>query len=237
MAQVPIESPFTPASTAADVVKGIDLSSKVVIITGGDNGIGLEATKALLGAGATVIVPVRTPEKAAKNLEGLAVETFPLNLFDPQSIDQFAEHFLSSNRPLHILINNAGIMGAPLSCDSRGSESQFSTNHLGHFQLTARLWPALGKTNGARVVNLSSGAHLRFDVPEDWNFEQHPYDPMAAYGQSKTANILFTVGLERRAAQFGVHAFAISPGASMLTDLNRWFPKDEFFKFASSLGY
>jgi NAD(P)-dependent dehydrogenase (short-subunit alcohol dehydrogenase family) len=146
MVQVPIESPFTPASTAADVVKDIDLSSKIAIITGGYTGFGLEATKSLLAAGATVIVAIRTPEKAAKNLDGLAIETFPLNLLDPQSIDEFAEHFLTSNRPLHILINNAGIMAAPLIRDSRGYESQFSTNHLGHFQLTARLLACINQS-------------------------------------------------------------------------------------------
>jgi NAD(P)-dependent dehydrogenase (short-subunit alcohol dehydrogenase family) len=227
MTQSPIDSPFTPASTAADVVKGLDLSSKIAIVTGGYAGLGLEATKALLSAGATVVVSIRTAEKAAKNLEGLAVETFPCDLLDPKSIDAFADHFLASNRPLHILINNAGIMACPLRRDSRGYESQFSTNHLGHFQLTARLWPALAKAGGARVVNVSSGAHHSSDVIDDWNFEQRPYHPLMAYGQSKTANVLFAVGLEKRAAKYGVHAFALHPGIILTTDLSRWRSPEE----------
>jgi NAD(P)-dependent dehydrogenase (short-subunit alcohol dehydrogenase family) len=236
MTQVPIDSPFTPASTAVEVVKGLDLSSKIAIVTGGYIGLGLEATKALLSAGATVIVPIRTPEKATKSLEGLTVETFPLDLLDPQSINAFADHFLASNRPLHILINNAGIMASPLFRDSRGYEGQFSTNHLGHFQLTARLWPALVKAGDARVVNVSAALHVGSDIFDDWNFEHRPYDPLLAYGQSKTANILFAVGLEKRGARFGVHAFAVHPGVILSTELSRWKSPEENLKWSRQFG-
>jgi hypothetical protein len=156
MSQTPIDSGFGPANTASDVIKCINLTGKVAIVTGGYVGLGLETTQALLSAGATVIVGVRTPEKAAANLSGLSVETIPLDLTDPSSIDSFASTFLASSRPLHLLINNAAVMASPLLRDSRGYELQFATNHLGHFQLTARLWPALVKANGARVICVSS---------------------------------------------------------------------------------
>jgi NAD(P)-dependent dehydrogenase (short-subunit alcohol dehydrogenase family) len=222
MAQVPIESGFGPENTAADVVKGINLQGKVAIVTGGYVGLGLETTKALLSAGATVIVPVRTPEKAAANLAGLNVETAPLDLLDPASIDAFAAGFIASGRPLNILVNNAAIMASPLMRDARGYEAQFSTNHLGHFQLTARLWPALVKANGARVICLSSGGHWASPVVEDWNFQSREYEPWQAYGQSKTANILFALALDTRGRKFGVRAFSLHPGVILATELSRW---------------
>src|SRR6187402_838251 len=144
--QKPIGSGFNAKSTTADVINGIDLNGKIIIVTGGNVGIGLETTKAFIGAGATVIVLARNTEKAKRNLEGLSnVGIEKLDLSDPKSIDAFAEKFLASGRPLHLLINNAGIMWVPLRKDDRGFESQLATNHLGHFQLTARLWPALKK--------------------------------------------------------------------------------------------
>jgi NAD(P)-dependent dehydrogenase (short-subunit alcohol dehydrogenase family) len=230
MSQVPIDSGFGPANTAADVIKGIDLTGKFAIVTGGYVGLGLETTKTLLSAGATVIVPVRTPEKANVNLSGLNVEIGSLDLLDPASIDAFASNFLASGRPLHLLINNAAIMASPLLRDSRGYEAQFSTNHLGHFQLTARLWPALVKANGARVVCVSSLGHHYSSVEEDWNFTSRDYDPMLSYGQSKTANILFALELDSRGSKFGVHAFSVHPGGICTTDLGRWTPKEERMK-------
>jgi NAD(P)-dependent dehydrogenase (short-subunit alcohol dehydrogenase family) len=227
MSQVPIDSGFGPANTTADVIKGIDLTGKIAIVTGGYVGLGLETTKTLLSAGATVIVPVRTPEKASVNLSGLNVEIGSLDLLDPSSIDAFASNFLSSGRPLHILINNAAIMASPLLRDSRGYEAQFSTNHLGHFQLTARLWPALVKANGARVVSVSSLGHHRSGIEEDWNFTNRDYEPWASYGQSKTANILFALELDSRGSKFGVRAFSLHPGVIIGTDLGRWTPEEE----------
>jgi NAD(P)-dependent dehydrogenase (short-subunit alcohol dehydrogenase family) len=158
--QRPIGSGFKATSTAEDVIKGIDLSGKVVIVTGGNAGIGLETTKTLAYAGATVVVPARDVEKARKNLQGCKnVELEAMDLIDPKSIDTFAAKFLASGRPLHLLINNAGIMWVPLRRDSRGIESQLAVNYLGQFHLTPRLWAALKKANGARVVNLSSFGH------------------------------------------------------------------------------
>lgn len=212
--QHPINSGFGARSTARDVVSGLDLGGKVAIVTGGHAGIGLETTRALVEAGATVVVPARVPAKAAAALEGLPrVEPAELDLMDPASIDAFAGSFLASGRPLHLLINNAGIMATPLARDARGYESQFATNHLGHFQLTARLWPALAAARGARVVSVASLAHRGGPVSlDDPSFEHERYDRGRAYSRSKTANILFAVGLDRRGAPWGVRAFSVHPG-------------------------
>ncbi len=155
--QQAVGSGFDRNSTAEEVLNGVDLTGKIAVVTGGHSGLGLETTKVLASAGATVIVAARDIEKAKKNLSGIVnVELEPLELTDPGSIDAFAAKFLSSGRPLHLLFNNAGIMWVPLQRDSRGYESQFSTNHLGHFHLTAKLWPALKQAAGARVINTSS---------------------------------------------------------------------------------
>jgi NAD(P)-dependent dehydrogenase (short-subunit alcohol dehydrogenase family) len=228
--QKPIHSGFNASSTSNDVIKGIDLRGKIAIITGGYAGIGLETTKTLAEAGATVIVPVRDKEKAKKNLAGITnVEFETMDLMNPTSIDAFAEKFLASGRPLHLLINNAGIMWVPLRRDSRGYESQLATNHLGHFQLTARLWTALKKANGARVVTVSSFGHqfapFNFDDP---NFEQREYETLQGYGQSKTANNLFAVELDSRGTAFNVKAYSVHPGSVNGTDLGREAPMDLF---------
>jgi NAD(P)-dependent dehydrogenase (short-subunit alcohol dehydrogenase family) len=201
---------------------GLDLSGKIAIVTGGYSGVGLETTRALAEAGATVIVPARTPEKARVTIADIPrVELEELDLFDPTSIDAFAQRFLDSGRPLDILINNAGIMAPPLVRDARGYESQFATNHLGHFQLTARLWPALKQAGRTRVVSLSSTG-IRFGGVdfEDPNFEYREYDKWKAYAQSKSANALFAVGLDKRGYSHGVRAFSVHPGRIM-TDLVR----------------
>jgi NAD(P)-dependent dehydrogenase (short-subunit alcohol dehydrogenase family) len=154
-----------------------------------------------------------------------------MDLMDPASIDAFAGRFVGSGRPLHILMNSAGVMAAPLARDSRGYESQFSTNHLGHFQLTARLWPALRKAAGARVISVSSRGHAAAPVDlEDPNFERRAYDPWIAYGQSKTANILFAMELDERGKGQGVRAFSLHPGA-ILTNLGRHTPPEAFKGF------
>ncbi|WP_414831687.1 oxidoreductase [Afifella sp. YEN Y35] len=224
--QAPIGSRFGAASTAEEVVSGIDLSGKTAIVTGGYAGIGLETVRVLAGAGAEIVVPVRDQAKAERALAGLArVSSAPMDLMDPASIDAFAETFLASGRALDILVNNAGVMAPPLARDARGYESQFSTNHLGHFQLTARLWPALkaaGAAGGARVVELSSRGHRFSPVMfDDVNFERRGYDPWLGYGQSKTANILFALELDRRGESHGVRAFSLHPGGIVATDLGR----------------
>lgn len=224
--QQSIGSGFNATSTVHDVIKGIDLRGKTIIVTGGYAGIGLETVKALVAAGAKVIVPARDISKAANNLKGLdrvTIET--MDLMDPASIHAFAEKFLSENDTLDILVNNAGIMWVPLQRDQRGYESQLSTNHLGHFLLTAKLWPALKDARGARVVNVSSFGHQMapFDF-EDPHFNNRPYETLQGYGQSKTANNLFTVELDHRGKAFGVRAFAVHPGSVMDTDLGRVAP-------------
>lgn len=221
--QIPLGSGFNASSTASDVIRGIDLTGKIAIVTGGNSGIGLETTKVLADAGATVIVPARDIEKARKNLEGIAhVVIEPMDLMDPASIDDFANKFLSSRRPLHLLINNAGIMWVPLRRDKLGHESQLATNYLSQFRLTARLWPALKAANGARVVNVSSLGHqfapFNFDDPD---FLHREYQTLAAYGQSKTASNLFAVELDNRGKKFNIRAYSVHPGSIYGTDLAR----------------
>lgn len=230
--QRPIHSGFGMSSTAEEVIRGIDLSGRTAIVTGGYSGIGLETTRVLAAAGATVIVPARTPDKARANLAGLPrIECSALDLLDPASIDAFVSGFRASGRPLHLLIHSAGVMAPPLTRDARGYESQFSTNHLGHFQLALGLLPALEGAGGARVVALSSRGHRYSAVDfEDPNFERRPYDKWKAYGQSKTANALFALGLDRRAASRGVRAFSVHPGG-ILTDLMRHFTDEDLKRY------
>jgi NAD(P)-dependent dehydrogenase (short-subunit alcohol dehydrogenase family) len=230
--QQPIHSGFNASSTADEVIRGMDLTGKVAIVTGGNAGIGLETTRVLAAAGATVIVPARDTEKARKNLQGMArVELVALDLIDPASIDAFAEGFLASGRALHLLINNAGIMWVPLRRDSRGIESQLATNYLGQFHLTARLWPALQKANGARVVNLSSFGHQMAPFHfEDPNFNQRPYETLQGYGQSKTASNLFSLELNHRGKAYNVRAYAVHPGSINGTELGREAPIELFQK-------
>ncbi|HTK17882.1 MAG TPA: SDR family NAD(P)-dependent oxidoreductase [Mucilaginibacter sp.] len=228
--QKPIGSGFTATSTASDVIEGIDLTGKTAIVTGGHTGIGLETTKTLAAAGATVIVPARDAEKAKRNLDGLAdVELETMDLMDPESVDAFAERFLASGRPLHLLINNAGIMWVPLRRNNAGNESQLATNYLAQFQLTAKLWPALKLANGARVVNVSSFGHqmapFNFDDP---NFLHRPYDTLQGYGQSKTACNLFAVELDNLGKASNVRAYSLHPGAVLGTDLGREEPIELF---------
>lgn len=221
--QHPIGSGFSAKSTATEVIQGINLNGKIAIVTGGNTGIGLETVKVLAAAGARVVVPARDIEKAKRNLVGIPnVQIEEMDLSQPDTIDAFAIQFLSSGCPLHLLINNAGMTWVPLQRDSRGIESQLATNYLGQYQLVARLWPALKKANGARVVNVSSSAHHRssfnFDDP---NFEHTEYDTLVAYGQSKTACNLFTVELDQRAKDFKVRAYSLHPGEIAGTELAR----------------
>lgn len=229
--QKPLNSGFNAATTVDDVIRDVDLTGKVAIVTGGYSGIGLVAAKTLASAGARVVVPARDGEKASQALKPypeLKLES--LDLMNPSSVNAFADRFLSSGQSLHILINNAGVMAPPLVRDSRGYESQFSTNHLGHFQLTARLWPALCKANGARVVSLSSRGHMRSAVDfDDWNFEKHEYERWTAYGQSKSANALFAVKLDELGKQHNVRAFSVHPGG-IITDLVRHMTTEELQK-------
>ncbi|MGE0589483.1 MAG: SDR family NAD(P)-dependent oxidoreductase [Cyclobacteriaceae bacterium] len=221
--QNPISSGFNAKSTAKEVIHGVDLTGKTAIVTGGNTGIGLETARVLAAAGATVIVPARDIEKAKRNLQGIAnVELETMDLMDSHSIDLFAQKFLATDRPLDLLINNAGIMWVPLRRDKRGIESQLATNYLAQFQITARLWPALVKAKGARVVNVSSQGHqfapFNFDDP---NFLNRPYETLLGYGQSKTAVNLFSLELDMRGRSSNVRAYAVHPGSIGGTELAR----------------
>lgn len=222
--QTPIGSGFGEASTADQVMAGIDLAGKTAIVTGGYSGIGRETVRVFLAAGARVIVPARDVQRARTALAGHeAAEIWPMDLLDPASIDAFATRFLAEGTPLSILVNCAGIMALPdLTVNARGHELQFATNHLGHFHLTLRLWPALKAAHGARVVAVSSAGHRYSPVVfEDTDFRNRAYTPFIAYGQSKTANVLFAVALDKRGSRDGIRAFAVHPGGIVETNLGK----------------
>jgi NAD(P)-dependent dehydrogenase (short-subunit alcohol dehydrogenase family) len=226
ISQQKIGSGFGASSTADEVLSGIDLTGKLAIVTGGYSGIGLETTRALRRAGADVLVPARRPDAARAALGDLdRVEVDALDLGELESVRAFAEQVLAADRSVDILINNAGIMACPETRVGPGWEAQFATNHLGHYALTNRLWSLLAR-GGARVVELSSGGHRRSGIHwDDVQFE-HGYEKWEAYGQSKTANALFAVHLDRLGRNAGVRAFAVDPGG-ILTPLQRHLPKEE----------
>ncbi|MEV4534287.1 SDR family NAD(P)-dependent oxidoreductase [Asanoa sp. NPDC049518] len=198
---------FGAESTAAEVVADVDLTGQRAVVTGGGSGIGLATAKALASAGADVTVAVRNP--AQGRAAGLRWEL--LDLADLGSVRAFASRWTG---PLHILVNNAGVMRTPEAHTPRGWELQFATNHLGHFALSVALHPALSATDdGGRVVSVTSASHLRAPVDfDDINFAHRAYDPTVAYDQSKTANVLFAVEAARRWAHDGVTVNAVNPG-------------------------
>jgi len=214
-------TPFGAGSTAAEVVAGVDLSGRRAIVTGGASGIGVETARALAGAGAEVTLAVRdvaAGEHTAKELGG-HVLVAPLDLADRGSVAAFAAAWRG---PLHILVNNAGIMATPELRTPEGWELQFATNHLGHFALATGLHGALAAAGGARVVSVSSVGHVNGEVLfDDLQFERHPYDRWAAYGQSKTANVLFAVEAARRWAADAIAVNALNPGRITSTGLGR----------------
>ncbi|MFI1722186.1 SDR family NAD(P)-dependent oxidoreductase [Streptomyces sp. NPDC020489] len=219
-AQHKIGSGFDARSTADDVLAGLDLTGKLAVVTGGYSGLGLETTRALTKAGARVVVPARrvaVAQEAVADLDGVEVDE--LDLGDLDSVRGFAERFLAGGRPIDFMIDNAGIMACPETRVGPGWEAQFATNHLGHFALVNRLWPAIAP-GGARVVSVSSRAHhfsgMRWDDVQ-W---ERGYDKWQAYGQAKTANVLFAVHLDRLGRDAGVRAFALHPGG-ILTPLQR----------------
>lgn len=220
-----IGSGFGAHSTATEVLSGVDLSGKVAIVTGGYSGIGLETTRALAAAGAHVVVPARRPDHARQELSGMGglrggVEVDELDLGDLTSVAAFSERFLGTGREIDIMINNAGIMACPETRVGPGWEAQFGTNHLGHYALVNLLWPAIAAGGGARVVAVSSRGHHRGGIRwDDVQFERG-YDKWEAYGQAKTANVLFAVHLDALARDTGVRAFALHPGGIM-TPLQR----------------
>jgi NAD(P)-dependent dehydrogenase (short-subunit alcohol dehydrogenase family) len=221
--QHPIGTGFTAASTVDDVLAGVDLTGRNVVVTGGHSGLGLVTTRALAKAGASVTVGSRDPDRAAAAVAGIErVEVSQLDLLEPASIDAFVSRWLDSGRALHVLINSAAVP-APreLVRDGRGYEVQFATDHLGHVQLTLGLLPVLRFAHGARVVNVTSGAQRLSDIRwDDPHFTDGGYDPTVAYAQSKTANVLFAVELDRRWAHDGIRGYAAHPGVVVGTNLN-----------------
>lgn len=223
-----IGSGFGKDTTAQQVLQDTDLTGKLVIVTGGYSGVGLATTRALSGAGAAVLVPARRPEQAREALVGLdRVEIASLDLADLGSVRSFATAFLASGRPVDALINNAAVMANPETRVGPGWESQFATNHLGHFALTNLLWPALVAAGGARVVSLSSAGHKAGGIRWDDLQWTSGYDKWKAYGQAKTANALFAVHLDAIGAPAGVRAFAVHPGG-IRTPLQRHLAAEEF---------
>ena len=225
---------FGKETTTDDVLEGIDLTGKLVLVTGASGGIGAETARALAAAGASVTLAARNVSKA----EGVAVEirtstgnpavdVLELVLDRPDGVREAAKVYLAGHDKLHLLINNAGVMACPLERTAAGWEMQFATNHMGHFLFTCLLAPILRAAAPARIVNLSSAGH-RFSgiVFDDIHYERRPYDKWEAYGQSKTANVLFSVELDRRLGADGVHAYAIHPGMIM-TELARHMSQDD----------
>ena len=230
--QSPIGSGFNAFSTASHIVAGMDLAGTTAIVTGGYSGLGLETVRALCAAGVEIIVPARDTARALASLSGLPrVAVAHLDLMSPQSIDRFAAPFAAGTRALHLLINCAGVMATPLIRDESGHESHFAINHLGHFRLTARLWPALRRARQARVVSVSSRGHQIAGIDfDDIDFQQKAYDKWIAYGQSKTANALFAVALDARGQADDIRAFSVHPG-TVLGPLARHLSSDEIASF------
>lgn len=227
--QIPVNSSFHRKSTGQEVLAKVNLEGKTAIITGGYSGIGLETTRALAAKGVKVIVPVRSPQKAASNLATVSgeVHTAQMDLSDLKSVAAFADKMNSELDQLDFLINNAGIMACPETRVGPGWEAQFGVNQMGHFALTNALMPLLKKTPGTRVISLSSTAHKMSDIHwDDTNYNTRIYDKWQAYGQSKTANALFANALSRRLKETGGLAFAVHPGG-IFTPLQRHLPKEE----------
>jgi NAD(P)-dependent dehydrogenase (short-subunit alcohol dehydrogenase family) len=222
-----ITTPFGAKSTTEEVVQGIDMSGKRVIVTGGASGIGVETARALAHVGADVTLPVRNVEAGEQVAADIIATTgnknvhvAALDLSDLASVAAFVE---SWHGPLHVLVNNAGIMALPeLQLSVQGHELQFATNFLGHFALTTGLHASLAAAAGARVVSVSSNAHLFSPVIfDDLDYQIRPYERWAAYGQSKSACILLAVGVTQRWSDEGIYANALNPGA-IATNLQKY---------------
>jgi NAD(P)-dependent dehydrogenase (short-subunit alcohol dehydrogenase family) len=235
-----ITTPFGATTTAAEVIDGIDLTGRRAVVTGGAAGLGVETARALAGAGAEVTLAVRDRAAGAQVAREITDSTgnpwlrvLPLDLAEPRSIRTFLDIW---DGPLHMLVNNAGVMASPLRRTRQGWELQFATNHLGHFALATGLHPAMAGADGARVVSVSSSAHLRSGVVfDDLHFRTRPYDPWLAYGQSKTANVLFAVEAQRRWADHGVTVNALMPGA-IRTRLQRHVSDEELDRIRARTG-
>jgi NAD(P)-dependent dehydrogenase (short-subunit alcohol dehydrogenase family) len=221
-------SEFGRDTTTDEVLEGVDLSGRRFVVTGAASGLGRESARALAAHGASVSVLARSAERAdgavaevGALVPGADLEPGVVDLGDLDSIRTFAESYLAGHDAIDVLINNAGVMACPFGHTANGFETQFGTNHLGHFLLTALLYPAVRAGDGPRVVTLTSAGHSRADIDlDDPNFEHTEYAPWVAYGQAKTANALFARELARRAGPTGLLSFSVHPGG-ILTDLGR----------------
>jgi NAD(P)-dependent dehydrogenase (short-subunit alcohol dehydrogenase family) len=238
-----ITSPFDFASTAYDVLAGIDLHGKWALVTGAASGIGVETARALASAGAEIFLAARNLIAAERTAEEIrattgnpSVSVLQLDLMDRPSVDRLVDGFTG---PLHILVNNAGVMAVPaLRRSPEGHEMQLATNHLGHFRLTVGLLPALRAARQARVVSVTSRAHLNSPVVfEDIDFDRRPYDPALAYAQSKTANVLFAVAAARLWTNDGISVNALHPGAIADSNLSRHYDPKVLEQIRSSGRY
>jgi len=220
-------SGFGARSTADDVVRGIDLSGTVAIVTGGYSGLGLETTRALARAGVRVVVPARRPTAAREALGGIdGIEVDELDLAELDSVRAFAEGFLASRRGVGIVVNNAGIMACRETRVGPGWEQQFAVNHLGHYALINLLWPVLARGGNARVVSVASGFDLSSGIRWHDPHFRRGYDKWQAYTQAKTANVLFAEQLDKLGRAAGVRAFSVNPGY-ILTRLQRHLRHEE----------
>jgi NAD(P)-dependent dehydrogenase (short-subunit alcohol dehydrogenase family) len=234
--------PFNATSTTTDVLQGVDLSGKRILITGASAGLGVETARALAAHGAQVVGAVRDPAKGeaataqvrADAANGGGLELIQLDLASLASVRAAADKLVADGRPFDVVIANAGVMATPFGHTADGFETQFGTNHLGHFVFVNRIASLIAP--GGRLVNLSSAGHRFADVDlDDPNFERTPYDPMLAYGHSKTANVLFAVEFDRRHKDRGIRAAAVHPGA-IHTELGRHMGPEMLEKLIDSLN-
>jgi NAD(P)-dependent dehydrogenase (short-subunit alcohol dehydrogenase family) len=233
---------YGPATTAAEIVADLDLHGRRAVVTGASSGIGTETARALASAGAEVTLAVRNLEAGRKAADRIADElpsgagvlrVSPLDLADPASVAGFVSAWTG---PLHILVNNAGVMALPqLTRTPAGYEMQFATNHLGHFALARGLHRWLGQAGGARVVSVASIGHQFCPVVfDDLHYRFRPYDQWTSYGQSKTANVLFAVGAGQRWADDGIAVNALMPGNVASTALARHMTPNDLAAFGET---
>jgi NAD(P)-dependent dehydrogenase (short-subunit alcohol dehydrogenase family) len=227
MKEIAMAGPFGAKSTTDDVLAGVDLSGKRVLVTGVSAGLGVETARALAAHGAQVVGAARDVAKAERAATGIraqaagggGLELVELDLASLKSVRACADELIAAGRPFDAVIANAGVMRTPFGHTADGFETQFGTNHLGHFVLVNRIASLIAP--GGRLVNVASSGHRYSDIDlDDPGFERTPYDPTIAYGRSKTANILFAVEFDRRHKTRGVRATALHPGG-ILTELGR----------------